>query len=139
MQNAVINKIQNRFASFNDLIDAINDDLLGQSIAVPKHKTLNEHLWCVIVARESYTAALQAGAWAGFNCSVTQFDTEHLKSALNNSAEIFTNTVNNISEWSDSHNDLLLDLLEHEVMHEGQIIRHMYAMNLSLPDSWKWA
>jgi hypothetical protein len=31
----------------------------------------------------------------------------------------------------------VLDLLEHEAQHHGQLIRYLYALKLAIPDSWK--
>ena len=32
---------------------------------------------------------------------------------------------------------LVLDLLEHEAAHHGQLIRYLYGLDLPIPDSWK--
>jgi hypothetical protein len=32
---------------------------------------------------------------------------------------------------------LILDLLEHEAQHHGQLIRYLYGLNLEIPESWK--
>ena len=45
----------------------------------------------------------------------------------------------NVSDWTEERSDLLATLAEHEVMHEGQIIRHMYALERELPSSWVWS
>jgi hypothetical protein len=44
-----------------------------------------------------------------------------------------------VGDWTGERDDLLAALYEHEVMHEGQIIRHLYALERRLPGLWRWA
>ena len=139
MKEKVIQKIKSRFTSYDDLAKDLHDDILAANIDAPKNKTLRDHLWCVIGARESFTTALKEGKWIGFSCSLTKLDPPEIAEKLKSSAYSFDQIISEIDDWTDERIDLLLSLLEHEVMHEGQIIRHMYALNQVLPDSWKWA
>ncbi len=139
MRDRIIENLKARFATYDDLLAGLDDAALEARIDVPKHKSLKEHLWCVVGARESYAAALNAGAWEGFNCSMTAFSTDDFRGALKSSAQAVADAVADTQEWTPAHDDLLATLAEHEVMHEGQIIRHVYATNGKLPSSWKWA
>ncbi len=38
-------------------------------------------------------------------------------------------------EWTDAKDGLLVDLLEHETMHQGQLIRYVYGLGFSFPES----
>lgn len=139
MRTKLIANIKLRFQAFADLARELNDGLLSETLSVAKNKSLKDHIWCIVGARESYTHALQAGEWAGFNCSLLTVNKSEIIKTLSLSAEAFDSTVNNIQDWTDTREHLLLDLLEHETMHEGQIIRHMYGLEKTLPGSWKWA
>jgi hypothetical protein len=139
MRDKVIQCITARFRSFADLAEELTEDILKQSIPVPKHKTLKDHYWCIVGARESYTNALEAGLWSGFDCSLQTINTTEVIEKLSASAAAFEKTVNSIQDWTSDRDDLLTSLLEHEAMHEGQMIRHMYALNHPLPESWRWA
>ena len=139
MQKQVSQRLTQRFQAYLDLVAEIDDDLLGEKVDVPKHKSLAEHLWCVVGARESYTRAIEAGAWQGFNCSMTAYAVSDFTAALTESAQAANEAIANVDEWDDERLALLATLTEHEVMHEGQIIRHMYALERTLPDSWVWA
>jgi len=139
MKNAVIEAITARFASLSECVAALNADLLNERLPVPKSKSLGEHLWCIVGARESYTRALAVGQWSGFACSLETLEQAAILDALHQSAQAFSDTVQALSDWSPEREKLLLALLEHECMHEGQIIRHMYGMGQTLPASWKWA
>lgn len=139
MRDTVLHAITTRFASLAECVASLNADLLNERLPVPKSKSLGEHLWCIVGARESYTRALAQGQWSGFACSLETLEQGAIMDALHQSAQAFSETIQAISEWHAEHDQLLLALLEHECMHEGQIIRHMYGMGHTLPASWKWA
>ncbi|MEM8766094.1 MAG: hypothetical protein AAGE43_01520 [Pseudomonadota bacterium] len=139
MRQVIVEKLVDRFAAYSELAATVDDDLLSQKIDVPKHKSLAEHLWCVVGARESYARAIEAGAWAGFSCSMEAFSASDFAEKLEESGAAVEQAIRSVSDWSDERSALLATLAEHEVMHEGQIIRHMYALEKELPASWVWA
>jgi hypothetical protein len=139
MRDKIIEHITARFRSYADLAEQISDAELLVKLPVPKNKELRSHFWCVVGARESYTKALAAGQWSGFGCSLENCDKADIIQGLNTSADAFRRTVAGIEDWTEAREELLADLLEHEVMHEGQIIRHVYALARPLPKSFKWA
>ena len=139
MHNKIIQRLEARFSAYADLADLLDDELLGLKIDVPKHKSLAEHLWCVIGGRESYARALTEGQWQGFACSMQSFNTTDFQSKLATSSHAVMESLDGINDWTMERDDLLAKLSEHEVMHEGQIIRHMYALERELPESWEWA
>lgn len=125
--------------TYADLITAIDANDLTAKLDIPRDKSVAEHLWCIVGSRESYAKALISGQWQGFSCSMTQYNLPDFASALNSSAENVLATIQGIGDWSQEHDQLLAALAEHEVMHEGQMIRHMYGLGRTLPVSWKWA
>ena len=139
MHEQIITRLQARLKAYDDLAETLDEELLNLKIDVPKHKSLAEHLWCVIGARESYARALEAGSWAGFACSMQSFSAEDFASKLKASSSAVDAALANLSDWNSDRSELLALLAEHEVMHEGQIIRHMYALERDLPASWFWA
>ena len=139
MRNQVLANIRARFQSYDELARQVSEQLLEANLDVAKNKTIAEHLWCVVGARESYARALSAGAWSGFACSLEDQRRASFIDALGSSADAFERIASQIVDWSAAREKLLVDLLEHETMHEGQLIRHMYALGQRLPESWKWA
>jgi uncharacterized protein with PhoU and TrkA domain len=139
MKDNLLRNMRARFDAYNDLIADCDENILQEKIDAPKHKSLVEHLWCVIGARESYALALEAGEWQGFSCSLTQFSKDDVAEKLRESSTAVISVIEAIEDWSDARDELLLTLNEHEVMHEGQIIRHMYGLGYEMPDSIKWA
>jgi hypothetical protein len=137
MRETVVQNLIKRFNSYTELVGADVD--LSQKLDAPKHKSLGEHLWCVVGARESYAKALRAGEWDGFNCSMTEFSQTDFIEKLQISAADVKDTIKQIDNWTQNRELLLLELSDHEVMHEGQIIRHLYGLGYEIPASVKWA
>ncbi|HJN51194.1 MAG: hypothetical protein QGI68_14800 [Pseudomonadales bacterium] len=67
------------------------------------------------------------------------FNREGCLDKLHTSSKAILDIVDAISDWTTAREDLLMRSAEHEVMHEGQIIRHMYGLEKPLPSSFKWA
>ena len=67
------------------------------------------------------------------------YDRESFELALASSGQALIAAIDAVSDWSLEHDELLAAVAEHEVMHEGQIIRHMYGLGRELPASWRWA
>jgi hypothetical protein len=139
VRDRVITNLRQRFASYADLVDGLDDEALVEQVDVPKHKSIQQHLWCVVGARESYARALRAGRWNGFACSMSAYSKDDFSTSLESSSREVLDALAAIENWTAEHDELLASLAEHEVMHEGQIIRHVYGVGGTLPSSWKWA
>ncbi|PYZ95865.1 hypothetical protein CR205_15900 [Alteribacter lacisalsi] len=120
----------------SDFYEFLNEDTLSLKIPDVPSNTIGEQAYCIIGARESYLKALVKGEWAGFECSLN----DHLdKTLIISSLETTrTQTEQFLQETpvSDMKLDLLIDLLEHEVQHHGQLIRYGYGNKIPFPDSW---
>lgn len=75
----------------------------------------------------------------GFCCSTTRFDREDFERSLAASGEALLASIRGVAVWSTGQDESLAAVSEHEVMHEGQIIRHMYGLGRELPHTWRWA
>ena len=139
MREMIINNLEARFTGFAELVEQTDDAARQLKLPVERHKSLAEHLWCVVGARESYTLALRSGEWQGFNCSMTSFTQTDFREALNHSAAALRSALREVVDWNDTRETLLAELAEHEVMHEGGIIRHLYGTGSPIPASLKWA
>ena len=139
MRESVIQQIEGHFRSYKDFVETLQSDDLKTKLDVVKHKSVMEHLWCIVGSRESYAKAIAEGSWQGFSCSMKKYDHADFVAALSVSREKIRNSIDSVFEWTPTREKLLLELLEHEVMHEGQIIRHMYGLEKKLPQSWRWA
>ena len=139
MKSVLVSNLRSRFLAYNDIINSCNEEMLQAKLEVVKNKSLAEHMWCVVGARESYAKAIEKGEWAGFSCSIKQMSKDDITQALEKSSSTVLASIDKACEWNDARNELLLSLSEHEVMHEGQIIRHMYGLGYQIPSSVKWA
>lgn len=137
-RDIVLDRIRAEFARMADLAASLPDGSLDARLPAPSSSVGNQ-LWCVIGGRESYTASIAQGAWAGFDCSLDYEDrtsSEDVLAALSAAAAAFEGQIDGI-EWDDEREGLLLDLLEHEAQHQGQMIRYLYGLGLPIPASWK--
>lgn len=140
MIEIVLKNIRQRFNSLVELVDTLDTSLFEAQLDVPKSKSIGQHMWCIIGARESYARALKVGKWDGFSCSLEETgNPASILAKLHSSTEAFNNEINEVQDWTPERHNLLVHLLEHETMHEGQLIRHIYALKQELPDSIKWA
>lgn len=139
MRDRVIENLTARFAAYDDLIASVDDEVLKQKIDVPRHKSLLEHLWCIIGSRESYARAIAQGEWQGWDCSMSGYKRADFAKKLGTSAKAVLDAIEGVTDWTPERERQLASLAEHEVMHEGQIIRHIYALELKMPASCVWA
>jgi hypothetical protein len=141
-QAAILLRFEQAFARWEDLARGLPDEAFGARLPAPSN-SIGAQFWCVVGARESYARALAVGAWQGFACSLTGADIAtgaDVLAGLTRSAEAFRTATLDLA-WTEARLGLLLDLLEHETQHQGQLIRYLYALRLGIPDSWKqrWA
>ncbi|MFY2507430.1 hypothetical protein ACN3E9_03840 [Vibrio pectenicida] len=140
MRDTILKNIRQRFESLLDPIESLEPSLLTSQLDIAKSKSVGEHMWCIVGARESYSRALSLGKWDGFTCSLEETDNPaKILAKLHSSTDKFNHEVNKVQDWTPERNELLVHLLEHEAMHEGQLIRHIYALKQKLPNSIKWA
>lgn len=142
MREEVMARVRAMFAAHSELVEHLPEEALSQALPVPS-STIGEQLWCVNGTRESFTKAIVEGGWAGWDNLLAYEDSGSkavLRTALASSARRFDEAVAEVV-WDSSRNSLLLDLLEHEVQHEGQLIRYIYALPYRFPASWadRWS
>lgn len=114
----------------------INEICLKMKISNVPSNTIGEQAYCIIGARESYLIALKLGEWAGFECSLNATYEKNL--IISKLEETYTNLEKFFQEdnFEEINSHLLIDLLEHEVQHHGQLIRFAYANKIDFPKSW---
>lgn len=134
----ISDSLERSFSLYHDLIESLNETVLSSKLPLLPSNTLGLQLWCVVGARESYSQAIKANQWVGFTCSL---ETATLKipvaEALSRSAQAVSDVLKSIETYTDVQNRLIIDLLEHEAAHHGQLIRYLYALKLTIPASWK--
>ncbi|PHR96517.1 MAG: hypothetical protein COA78_28620 [Blastopirellula sp.] len=126
------------FALYRDLVDSLDEATLSSKLPQLPSNTLGQQLWCVVGARESFSKAITANQWSGFVCSLeTTTSKTSVADALRRSATAVSIVLKTIDSYSDVQTRLIIDLLEHEASHHGQLIRYLYGLKLEIPESWK--
>lgn len=117
-----------------DLFEHLSEEALRLDLPGLPSNTMGSQVWCIVGARESYLRALRQGAWAGFRCSLAdRYDKSAVVSALRETAAQYQEFLQGERGYSET---LLVEALEHEVQHHGQLIRYIYANRLGFPHSW---
>jgi len=138
LADVVRQSFERSFGLYRDLIGGLNAETLGSKLNGVPSNTLGAQLWCVVGARESYARAVAAGAWAGFSCSLTApTDRASVVASIRTSEDAVRQVLTALDGDDDSRARLLVDLLEHETQHHGQLIRYLYGLRLPIPPSWK--
>ena len=126
------------FGLYRDLVESLDASALGSKLGGLPSNTIGGQLWCLIGARESYARAVAAGHWSGFSCSLdAPADPTKVAAALRGSEAVVSDVLTGLPTYGEAQARLLLDLLEHEAQHQGQLIRYLYGLRLPIPDSWK--
>jgi hypothetical protein len=132
--------LRRSFALYDELVEALPEPAFSRKLPGLRSNTIGQQLWCVVGARESYGRAVVAGAWDGFACSLAGDrcgSRADVAAALCSSAADSTRIIEGADPWTDSQGQLVLDLVEHETMHHGQLIRYLYGLDLFIPAGWK--
>lgn len=135
---AISDSFDRSFGLYRDLLEILDERLLGSKLPGLPSSTLGSQLWCVVGARESYARAIASGEWVGFSCSLDDpEDPAQVAEALGRSESAVSEALGSMQRSSERQERLVLDLLEHEAQHQGQLIRYLYALRLPIPASWK--
>lgn len=139
MLDVLIENLKKRFQFYADLASQVDDDTINAEIDVPRHRSLGLHLWCVVGTRESYAKGIAADGLQGWSSSVAKLNRDEFMAKLASSSEALLAAIESVDEWTPERERLLAEVAEHEVMHEGQIIRVMFGLQKPLPSSCHWA
>lgn len=132
----LIKRLHKAFELTVDLVHAMTIDDLKLNLKGMPSNTIGEQLWCIIGARESYLKAIINGGWVGFSCSLDDTTSkDKIMLCLKKSGEDSLKYLNNF-ELNEVQVELLFCLLEHEILHHGQLIRYIYGNKLTFPKSW---
>lgn len=135
MRQMLKTRLERAFALTAELVDHLDEAALGADLPHLPSNRISGQLWCVLGARESYAAAIEAGGWRGFSCSLkTPGDRGAVLAALHSTAGRLSRI--DFQTLAAEQIELAFDLLEHEIQHHGQLIRFVYGNRLTFPDSW---
>lgn len=139
MRETIIANLRKRFDFYADLVAQVDEEAINAELDIPRHRSLGMHLWCIVGSRESFARAIAAGKMEGWQSSVTKFERDEFTAKLAGSSQELLGAIEAVREWTPERDQLLAQIAEHEVMHEGQIIRLMFGLEKPLPASCAWA
>jgi hypothetical protein len=131
---------QRSLGLYEELVAELPESALATKLPAIRSNSIGDQLWCVVGARESYSRAIQVGKWSGFSCSLTSEGSREkaaVERALAASADAVVGVLGGLESYDDQQNRFVVDLLEHEAAHHGQLIRYLYGLNLAIPGRWK--
>ena len=129
-------RLKNAFTLTSDLLESMDETNLKLKINDVPSNTIGGQYWCIIGARQSYNKAMEHdGEWQGFLC---ELEDPHNKEDVIKLLELTSKGLDDlkIDEKNERVMTKLLELLEHEIQHHGQLIRFVYANKLKFPESW---
>ncbi|NNF05119.1 MAG: hypothetical protein HKN21_00025 [Candidatus Eisenbacteria bacterium] len=131
-------RLTRSFQLYEDLLDILEESKLSEKLPGLRSNSLGLQLWCVVGARESYSRAIEAGEWSGFSCSLeSPVDQAAVRHSMTQSSRRVVEAVGKCPQPTEMQEQLLFDLLEHEVCHQGQLIRYLYGLGIPIPESWR--
>lgn len=135
---ALTESFERSFRLYDDFALSLSSEDLSSKNPGVRSNTIGLQLWCVVGARESYSAAIKNDGSIEFSCSLkSTTECPAVLEALSDSSKTVIEALEFRETFSDNQNRLALDLLEHETAHQGQLIRYLYALNMVIPASWK--
>jgi hypothetical protein len=138
ISSALRSNFDRSFGLYRDLVASLDSDTLRSHLGPIPSNTIGQQLWCVVGARESYARAIVAGSWSGFSCSLDDVaDPAKVAASLKRSESVVLDALKAVETYTAAQSSLILDLLEHEAAHQGQLIRYLYGLRLAIPPSWK--
>ncbi len=135
MNAILINRLDRAFQLTFGLSQMMSASTLESRIKDVPSNSMGSQFWCIVGARQSYTRGIAAGGWQGFSCSLTPTqskDPASIQASLRQTHDDAIAAVTN-QELSDAQWQLVMDLWEHEVQHQGQLIRYFYASAIAFP------
>ncbi len=135
MRRLLNSRLERAFMLTAELVEHLDDAVLGLDLPGLPSNRISGQLWCIVGARESYAAAIAAGEWRGFSCSLKAPERKAAVLAALRSSAVRVTEID-FEPMSDRQIELAFELLEHEVQHHGQLIRYVYGNGLSFPSSW---
>jgi hypothetical protein len=122
----------------NQLAEGLSAEALMFRNGKAASNTIGAQFWCVVGARESYARAFDAGVWQGFTCSLQSPEVpDVVRAALATSMTKVAVCLERAAQRVDATREhILVDLLEHETQHHGQLIRYFYANGLIFSEAF---
>ncbi len=132
-----------------DYLDILTNSQLDLKLPFEQSQPISYQFWCMVGAHESYVKKLQTGKWQGFACSLDDFETMTtalIKQQMHKTDAVLDDLLKSLDLTAPLKNgqpahEVVMQMIKHEMHHQGQLINLMYCHNLPIPESWRdeWA
>lgn len=136
----LIKKLNEVFAMNNEFVTVIEAQSLKLRIDIARSNSIGSQLACVARARDAYSKSILSDApfsWEPDFPYENRYDQTKLSEHLIEKSAEFINSLESFDGLTENQMDLSIDLLGHEFLHQGQLVRYIYANNLTMPNGVK--
>lgn len=136
----ITDKLIQVFEMNNELMSTLSDEKLKLTITNVRSNTIGSQIACILQARDAYGKSIvenRGFTWAPDFPAKDRHDISKVISYATTSSNWLITNLKTIDEYSSIQESLLHDLIAHEYLHQGQLIRYFYANDLAQPNKVK--
>ncbi len=136
----LIKKLSEVFNMNNEFIKVIEAQSLKLRIENARSNSIGSQLACVARARDAYSKSILSDApfsWKPDFPYENRYNLEQLSEHLIEKSAEFIKSLESFDALTENQMDLSIDLIGHEFLHQGQLVRYIYANNLTMPGTVK--
>ncbi|QVK21570.1 hypothetical protein KHQ82_04410 [Mycoplasmatota bacterium] len=138
--NIMVEKLEKVFGMNNEFLCNIEEVDLKLRIDGIRSNTIASQIACVAGGRDSYAKCIledEPFSWRPDFSYDDRYEYDKLINHLGNRSSSLIAALKSIKNFSLNQESLIIDLISHEYLHQGQIIRYFYANELEMPNSVK--
>lgn len=138
--NVIINKLENAMNMNNEFVKVICDQELKLRISGVRSSTIGNQIACVARARDAYSKSImndEAFSWRPDFLYEDRYVQGKLDQHLQAVGHKLLASLRGSESLSENQLDLIVDLISHEFLHQGQLVRYFYANALTMPSMTK--
>lgn len=136
----LIEKLEKVFILNNEFIESIKEESLKLHINSIRSNSIGSQIACLLGARDAYGKCILNDETFSWNPDFLHSDRYTHVIVKKHAQEVSSSLISKFKEidiLSENQSSLLLDLISHEYLHQGQLIRYIYANNLEIPTKLK--
>jgi len=138
----LVKKIDEIMTQYNDFLDFIGPDDLNKQLVLASSNTIAQHLRCVIAGRISMLDSFPTNKNFEWHVSIKDDELNDFKKMqfhLSKSGKDLMSMLTS-NDLNEQQKEILLDMINHEYMHQGQLVRYLIHHGMGYPQSWdkKW-
>ena len=136
----VVKKLEKAFKMNNEFMKVIKEEALKLNIESTRSNSIGSQIACLLGARDAYGKCIVSDTEFSWNPDFKHSDRYNHTIINKHAYDVSNKLINQISgleELSDNQSSLIIDLISHEYLHQGQLIRYIYANDLEMPKEMK--